>query len=705
MNLRPFVLLLAILPVVLQPVLASAEEDAASEVPKKVEEPSWTPELSLQYQRIRGTALASDGSRIAYVTRRPVTEGEKSEYVDRIHVAAADGSFDVPYTHEDRSSTSPAFSPDGQYLAFISKKDGDKEAKPQIWVMRVTGGEANPVSEAKAGVGAFRWSPDGRHLAYLMADPKSEEEEKAEKEKRDVYLVHQEFKYSHLYVIPFEADEHGERESRRITEGDLHVTDFDVSPDGERFVVAHQPDPRLNTSFFEGDLSLVPFDGGEPVPLVEQPGVDGSPVFSPDGRHVAFTSQGGQPEPVGLSDVYVVEATAGSTPRRLAETPDRGASLLGWGADGGVVLAVEGRGMTSQILALALDGASVRDLSAFVGEVGAASLSRDGEHLAFSYETVDEPSEVYGAAVGDFMPRRLSSIHEDLPRPPMGSTERLTWTSKDEKFEIEGLLTLPVGYEEGQKAPLILQVHGGPGGRFGRYFTGGTGIYPTQVFAEAGYAVLRPNPRGSSGYGKTFRYANIRDWGYGDYEDLMGGVDLAVERGIADPERLFVMGWSYGGYMTSFVVTRTERFQAASMGAGLPNLTSMVHTTDIGDYLVAHMGGEELWEDEDVYRKHSAIFRLDRVVTPTQILHGAQDLRVPFDQGREFFIALERLGVPTEMVAYPRTPHGPREPKLTMDVPRRILTWFARYGGPAWEEDQKDVETEDGDEDDGPSTG
>ncbi|MEM7356102.1 MAG: prolyl oligopeptidase family serine peptidase, partial [Acidobacteriota bacterium] len=161
----------------------------------------------------------------------------------------------------------------------------------------------------------------------------------------------------------------------------------------------------------------------------------------------------------------------------------------------------------------------------------------------------------------------------------------------------------------------------------------------------------------------------------------MAGVDQAIDRGVADPERLFVMGWSYGGYLTSYVVTRTERFRAASMGAGLPNLVSMVHTTDIQDYLVAHMGAE-LWDDYAVYEKHSAMYRLAKITTPTQIIHGAEDLRVPFDQGRELYIGLQRRGVPTEMVVYPRTPHGPREPKFVMDVTPRILTWFAKHGGP-----------------------
>ncbi len=196
-----------------------------------------------------------------------------------------------------------------------------------------------------------------------------------------------------------------------------------------------------------------------------------------------------------------------------------------------------------------------------------------------------------------------------------------------------------------------------------------------QYFAQNGFAILRPNPRGSTGYGKEFRYANYKDWGYGDYEDVMSGVDKVIDMGIAHPDSLALMGWSYGGYMTSFIVTRTNRFKAASMGAGLPNLISMVSTTDIPDYLVAHMGSE-FWDDYETYEKHSAIYRIKNVTTPTQVIHGARDLRVPFTQGQEFYVALSRRGVPTEMIVYPRTPHGPREPKFVMDVSQRIMKWF-----------------------------
>ena len=211
--------------------------------------------------------------------------------------------------------------------------------------------------------------------------------------------------------------------------------------------------------------------------------------------------------------------------------------------------------------------------------------------------------------------------------------------------------------------------------KFSKSFTGAAGIYLNQYFAQQGMFVLRPNPRGSIGYGKDFRYGNYKDWGFGDYEDVMAGVDYAIQKGLADSTRLAVMGWSYGGYLTSYLVTKTNRFKAASVGAGLTNLISMFTTNDIPEVLLGYFGVDP-WDDFDLYEKHSAIYHVKDVHTPTQIVHGAEDQRVPISQGQEFYTALRRLGIPSEMVILPRTPHGPQEPKLLIDVSPRILKWF-----------------------------
>jgi dipeptidyl aminopeptidase/acylaminoacyl peptidase len=232
-----------------------------------------------------------------------------------------------------------------------------------------------------------------------------------------------------------------------------------------------------------------------------------------------------------------------------------------------------------------------------------------------------------------------------------------------------------VNYKPGKQYPLILNIHGGPAGAFTQNFTAAGSVYPIQAFAQQGYAVLRPNPRGSIGYGKDFRHANYNDWGFGDYEDDQSGVDKVIAMGVAHPDSLVICGWSYGGYMTSFTVTKTNRFKAASLGAPVTNLMSFVGTSDIASFLPDYFGGE-YWDRMDVYMKHSAMFNVKNVKTPSQVIHGERDVRVPISQGFEFYTAVKRLGIPAEMITYPRTPHGVQEPKFIQDIGERVLVWF-----------------------------
>jgi dipeptidyl aminopeptidase/acylaminoacyl peptidase len=262
---------------------------------------------------------------------------------------------------------------------------------------------------------------------------------------------------------------------------------------------------------------------------------------------------------------------------------------------------------------------------------------------------------------------QVSRVNADFPAAPR--TEAIRW--KSDGLEIEGLLTYPFGWTKGRKCPLILSIHGGPAGVFTRSYAGNRGAYPLATFAARGYAILRPNPRGSSGYGKDFRYANRKDWGGGDYRDLMAGVD-------------HVMGWSYGGYMTSWTITQTKRFKAAMVGCGVTNLMSFNGTADIPSFVPDYFGAE-YWENLDLYKAHSAMFQVKGVATPTLILHGESDVRVPISQGYEFYNALKRQNVPVKMVVYPRQGHSITEPKFVLDVGNRLLSWFDRYLSPGVE--------------------
>jgi dipeptidyl aminopeptidase/acylaminoacyl peptidase len=648
---------------------------------------TWTAEKIMQYKNITGTNISPDGKYIAYVVRVPFMEGEKSEYNDQIWIAAVDGSFNLQYTRGEKSSSAPQFSPDGKQVAFLSNRVDNKN---QIFTMRLMGGEPEQITSTKTGVASYKWSPDGNRIAYLMKDPDTKEEEKMKKEKNDVILVDKNYKYNHLYTVTVATDKEGKRATKQLTSGTYHVNDFDWSPDGSTLAFSFAPNPKINDAGLESDISTIPADSGKVTSLVKRPGVDVSPVYSPDGKWIAFQSSGGQPERVGLSDVYKVAATGGDL-IELQKTPDRNANIVGWAQDGTHLFISENYKTSQVLLALpssnsvkipkgdymAYSDSKLPIITSLKGSGNSFSVSKSGK-LSYTFEDSDTPKEVFTAGLKGENNKKISNVNADFNAPPIGKTELVSWKSKD-GLVIEGLLTYPIGFEKGKKYPIVLQIHGGPAGVFSQTYTGAPSIYVTQYFAQKGFIVLRPNPRGSSGYGKEFRYSNVRDWGFGDYQDLMTGVDHVLAMGIADANKQFVMGWSYGGYMTSWVVTQTDRFKAASMGAGLPNLVSMVTTTDIPDYIVAHAGGKEFWEEYEEYEKHSAIYQIKNAKTPTQVIHGANDLRVPFTQGQEFYNALKRKGVDTEMVVYPRTPHGPQEPKLLIDVTPRIMTWFEKY--------------------------
>lgn len=658
---------------------ALAAQAAASPVAE------WSPEVALRVKRVQAVQASPDGTRVAYVVGTAATEGEKSEWLSHVHVAKADGSSSFALTSGDRSSTNPAWSPDGKWIAFLSgrgpkDKDG-KEPKPNVWRIRVDGGEAEALTDEKGGVAAIAWSPEGKTIAFLMPDPKTDEEEKADKEKRDARVVDEALKLTRLYLVPVDANAEGKRPVRKLTEGTMSLgnlagpSEFAWSPDGRSIVFTHQPTPHIN-DWPLANVSIVDVASGEVRALAATAAAESDPVFSPDGKQVAFDQSDDPPTWRRRSRIAIVPVEGG-TPRLLAETPDAQPDLIGWTKDDRIVFAEANRTVT-RLGVLPVRGGAPTFLSADGFMVDNPSLNAAGTHVGFSSQAPDRAPEPFTASIARFVPVQAAKV-QDLPALAYGKTETLTWKSPDGR-DVEGLVTYPVSYAPGTRVPLLVVVHGGPAGVFLQSYTGGPTPYPVAGFAAHGYAVLRVNPRGSSGYGYDFRAANYRDWGRGDYQDIQSGVDALIAKGVVDPERMGVMGWSYGGYMTSWTITQTSRFKAASVGAGVTNLMSFQGTADIPGFLPDYFGGE-FWDTDGAarFQDHSAMFYVGNVKTPTLIQHGEQDLRVPTSQGYELYGALRRRQVPVKMVTYPRTPHGIQEPKLMLDAMKRNLAWFDEW--------------------------
>lgn len=616
--------------------------------------------------------VSPDGSKVVYTVISEVLTADKSEYITQIWLASADGKENTQLTFADKSSTNPKWSPDGKWIAFTSNR---KDSKNNLYLLRTGGGEAEMITDVKSGVTDFDWSHDGKMIAFTMTDAKSDEEEKNDKAKNDFRFVDENIKLSRLYVMPVAKDTNGKRESRKLTSDNRSVSGFDWSPDGTKIVFSHVSDPRADF-WPTSDISVIDVTSSAVTPLAATSAAEAAPSYSPDGKWIAMLVSDG-PVRWAQSNRINVIPSAGGTAKVMPLSHDGQPGIIGWSNDGGKIYFNESKGTGTSLYSVNAAAGTIVEEQTGDAVVTGLNLNSTGTTWGFVKQRTSEPAEVYVVKMGDQAATQVTRFNEDIAKIPTGRTELVKWKSKDGRA-VEGLLTYPVGYKMGTKVPLILNIHGGPAGVFNQSFTGGRGVYPIATFAARGYAILRPNPRGSSGYGTEFRRANTKDWGGMDYEDLMTGVDHVISMGVADANRLGVMGWSYGGYMTSTIVTKTKRFKAASAGAPVTNLMSFNGTADIPAFIPDYFGGQS-WEIPEVYAKHSAMFNVKGVTTPTLIQHGDADIRVPISQGYEFYNALKLQGVPTRMIVLPRQPHGPTEPRMQLAAMQSNLDWFEKY--------------------------
>jgi dipeptidyl aminopeptidase/acylaminoacyl peptidase len=629
----------------------------------------WTPELSMQVKTVTAPIPSPDGKLAAWTQTQAVMDGEKSEMLTHVFLAHADGTGRFQLTRGEKSANAPAFSPDSAWVFFAS----DRSGKRNLYRIAVDGGEAEALTNWTGTLGAYAVSPDGKWIAFTGREADTSEET-ARRQKLDFKVIDENPKNQSLWLVRVEADVHGRRPVKKAASGPWNVSVFDWSPDSRRIAYEVRPTPDADDGR-KADILEVEIESGRIRPIAATAATEAQPRYSPDGRMLAYVRSQQTARRIDGSRIAVINL-ADLKSRDLPATADENPFLTGWVKDR--IFFTEGRGTRTVLYSMPIDGPPAVVFAPSHGTFGnAIALNRAGTHAGLGMQSPEEPVEAYLMDVASLKPVRVSAANTDLPKQPIGETRVIKWKAKDGK-EIEGLLTLPVAYDKSKRYPLILNIHGGPAGAFGETFTGASGLYPIAAFAAHGWAVLRANPRGSTAYGINFRSANVNDWGGGDYQDLMSGVDAVILMGVADANRLAVMGWSYGGYMTNWVITQTTRFKAAAAGAGLSNLISMWGTNDIPSTLDDYFEGT--WFDQpERYIKMSPLAHIDKVTTPTLILHGESDIRVPTTQGYEMYSGIKRKGVPAEMVLYPRQPHGPQEPKMVLDIMRRHIAWVEKY--------------------------
>jgi dipeptidyl aminopeptidase/acylaminoacyl peptidase len=666
-----------------------------------------TIEDSVNLRGVSSAQISPDGTRVLYTVRAwewpgskadPERKGEPDKGAKppemRTHIWMAPASGAQParqVTFGDKGESAPAWSPDGRYISFMATRgagagagdaaggDAADGPKAQIWLMRADGGEAQQLSEAPEGVTAFEWAPDSRRIAYVMRDPLPKEDADAQKRKDDERVYELDRQLQHIWVIDVES-----RKAEQITRGDYTVSTLSWSPDSARIAFAARKSLLIRDE--RSDVQAVTVATGAIEAIAATPAPEGSPEWSPDGKTIAYSltpmgdaqtnADGIYTRP--LYNAHLMLYDVASRQARDASDPafDYPVSSVTWSPDSARVIFNSGDRVYRSMFAYDIAARRYRALTR-ERMVTFGSLSRDGSTAAFTMDSPTAPADVYVAGADFASPRKLTTVNPEAADFTIGETEVLTWKSSD-GLAIEGVLVKPAGYEPGRKYPLLVDVHGGPTGAHVNGFK--VGVHGgAQLWAGQGWAVLYPNPRGSSNYGEKFMRGNIPDWGGGDYRDIMTGVDEVIRRGVADPDKLAVMGWSYGGYMTCWIVSQTSRFKAARMGAGLSDLYSMYGTTDIPGYIGTFFDNYPDEKTLKLYRERSGLTYADRVTTPLLILHGLNDERVPIGQPMEFYRALKDRGKTVELVWYPREGHGFSEYYHQRDQIRRELEWMTRY--------------------------
>src|SRR5258708_17812622 len=660
-------LMTALFPVTARPQESKPKQDTEAPRSRDGKKLFGTME-ALRVARISSPRLSPDGARVAYLVAENKMEKDKpwkSETQLWLVPTAGPASAARQYTRGEESVSNVQWSPDGKLLGFLMNTGAETDKKQQRRFIYADGGEPWQVTKHKPRARSFEFSPNGKTLLLVAAEPESEDKEKRAKDKDDAEVVDHDLKMAQLWTWDIAANQ-----EKQILKGDFTVSDARWSPDGARITFTSNPTPRQDDSSLQ-TAWVLDVANGKQRKLADIADFTSSARWSPDGAWIAFLSfRGGA---LYQTNLFVVSA-AGGQPKKLAGAFELNAGDPVWGTDGKTIYFSTVTRESMEVFAADVASGSVRQLTEKAGLINLGEISANGQTATGTWSDSEHPAEVFRSDLKLTEIQRLTNQNAWLAEYALGSTEVVRWKSSKDGMEIDGIVTKPVDFDASRKYPFLLNPHGGPTGASLLTFN------PTeQILAANGYLVLEPNFRGSTGRGEKFASANQNDWGNGDFKDDMSGVQEMVVKGWADPDRLGAFGWSYGGCFAIWIDTQTDRFKAISPGAGLPDLYSMYSQTDIHRYMTVFFGLKTPWDNFPEYWRHSPMKYVANIKTPTMILHGQADTRVPIAQAEEFYRALYERHIPVEYVVYPRENHGFVEPRHIQDRWQRYLVFFGKY--------------------------
>ncbi len=620
----------------------------------------------LNMVRIGDVLISPDGNHVFFSKSELVWD--KNNRKKTFYIKSTDGGEARQYI-SDAGGGVFKYSPDGKYLSFIRSAEDQK----QIFLMPTSGGEAVQYTKNNGEIQSYKWSTDSQHIFFIAEEALSEEEQKEHDLGADPIFIDEgpngknEGSWTNLWKITI-ADKH----ETRITDEDFLIEGADVSPDNKHAALIIRRENRVNLPQ-NAELYLVDIDNKSVERITDNLAPESSPLWSPDGKTLLYRAP--SDKDFYLTNGYFWVMDTETLKRRQILTQNQGeVNGVVWMPDSKSILYNESQEASMNLYKLEITADKITPLTNVNGTLRALSFSKDRTKMVYSYSDFNTPDDIYVSSVDNFKPVQLTNanpwIKEEIR---LGKAEALRWKSKG-GMEIEGVFYLPGDYREGTKIPLVLFVHGGPSGYFANRFRTDFHIY-----TGLGYAVLGPNVRGSSGYGDDILRGLIGEVGDGEYHDLMNGVDHVINLGYIDPDQLGIRGWSWGGVSSGYTITQTQRFKAASVGAGVFNWAAEVgpgFSFDVGLWYI----GEKPWTNSKEWVEHSAITHVENVTTATLLLHGGNDQTSSVGQSLMYFTAIKDIGkAPVRYIKFPRQGHGVREPRLKRILNIEEIKWMQKY--------------------------